>query len=90
VTIKGQSRLLIPKVATGVKQWHLRKESDFYPKAHFNYLMNTIPAGSDVSDNNSRSDNHRVGSVVIVIVMTIACTTISSSNTIITSFVLIH
>jgi len=48
INVKGQSRLLIPKVATGVKQWHLRKESDFYPKAHFNFLMNTIPDGSEV------------------------------------------
>jgi len=48
INVKGQSRLLIPKVATGVKQWHLRKESDFYPKAHFNFLMNSIPDGAEV------------------------------------------
>jgi hypothetical protein len=49
VTVGGKSRLLVPKLATGVKQWHLRPESDFYPKANFQNAVRSIPDGSDVS-----------------------------------------
>lgn len=41
-------RLVVPKLATGAKQWHLRKQSKFYPKANFINVVNTIPDGSDV------------------------------------------
>lgn len=42
------SRLLVPKLVTGLKQWHLRPESDFYPKEGFQRLIATIPERSDV------------------------------------------
>ena len=43
------SRLLVPKLITGLKQWHLRPESDFYPKEGFLRLISSIPEKSDVS-----------------------------------------
>jgi tetratricopeptide (TPR) repeat protein len=46
--IKGQGRLVVPKLVTGVKQWHLRKDSHFYPKSQFFAQVRTIPRGSDV------------------------------------------
>jgi hypothetical protein len=48
VTVAGQQRLLVPKLVTGVKQWHLRAESDFYPKANFFSAVDSIPDGADV------------------------------------------
>ena len=38
----------LSKCPTGVKAWHLRKESDFYPKYGFNKLAESIPRGSCV------------------------------------------
>jgi hypothetical protein len=43
-----QEIILIPKIVTGVKQWHLRPESNFYPKANFYNAVKTIPDGSEV------------------------------------------
>eukprot|EP01038_Epipyxis_sp_PR26KG_P007855 gene7855-10663_t len=48
VDLKGEKRLVIPKLTTGVKQWHLRAESNFYPKANFYNVINSIPDGSTV------------------------------------------
>jgi tetratricopeptide (TPR) repeat protein len=45
-----QSRLLIPKLVTGLKQWHLRPNSDFYPKEGFQRMVAGLPEGADVSD----------------------------------------
>jgi hypothetical protein len=39
---------LVPKLVTGLKQYHLRKESDFYPKAQFATLLKSIPDASEV------------------------------------------
>ena len=47
-TGKTEHRLLVPKLVTGVKQYHLRKDSDFYPKAQFAAMLKSIPDGSDV------------------------------------------
>jgi len=33
---------------TGLKTWHLRPSSDFYPKANFEAAMKTIPDGAPV------------------------------------------
>mmetsp|Transcript_21674 Transcript_21674/g.31092 ORF Transcript_21674/g.31092 Transcript_21674/m.31092 type:complete len:659 (+) Transcript_21674:511-2487(+) len=41
-------RLVVPKLVTGVKQWHLRADGDFYPKAHFQCTVDSIPNGSEV------------------------------------------
>jgi len=46
--VAGQRRLLLPRLVTGLKHWHLRKESTFYPKYHFSQAMESIPEGSDV------------------------------------------
>lgn len=48
IDYKGEKRTLIPKLATGVKCYHLRKESTFYPKKNFENVIDTIPKGSDV------------------------------------------
>jgi hypothetical protein len=45
-----ESRLLIPRLVTGLKQWHLRPDSDFYPKEGFQRLITGLPEGADVSD----------------------------------------
>lgn len=37
---------LVPKLVTGLKHWHLRPESDFYPKEIFNLTCASIPDGS--------------------------------------------
>mmetsp|Transcript_86982 Transcript_86982/g.130416 ORF Transcript_86982/g.130416 Transcript_86982/m.130416 type:complete len:837 (-) Transcript_86982:22-2532(-) len=47
VTIKEKKRLLVPKLVTGCKMWHLRKEAFFFPKANFDNIINTLPNGSD-------------------------------------------
>lgn len=41
-------RLVIPKLVTGVKCWHLRPESKFYPKENFLQTIASIPIGSEV------------------------------------------
>jgi tetratricopeptide (TPR) repeat protein len=48
LAVKGIQRMLIPKLVTGLKQWHLRKQSDFYPKAHFWNTIKTIPDRAEV------------------------------------------
>lgn len=40
--------LLTPRLVTGVKHWHLRQESDFYPKKNFLTAIESIPEGSEV------------------------------------------
>ena len=32
----------------GLKHWHLRKESDFYPKAQFQTVTKALPEGATV------------------------------------------
>ena len=49
LTLRGEKRLVVPKLVTGVKQWHLRPESDFYTKESFQRTVAGIPARSDVS-----------------------------------------
>ena len=44
----SQPRILIPKLVTGVKQWHLRKDSMFYTKETFKRNLASIPDGSEV------------------------------------------
>ena len=46
--LAGCPRLVVPKLVTGVKHWHLRPESDFYPKFNFRQAVASIPDGSDV------------------------------------------
>jgi tetratricopeptide (TPR) repeat protein len=37
-----------PLLVTGLKAWHLRDESNFYPKMNFYNAMKCLPSGSDV------------------------------------------
>lgn len=46
---KGTLKRLVPKLVTGLKQWHLNPSSNFYPKENFNQVMASIPNASDVS-----------------------------------------
>jgi len=46
--VHGTPRLICPRLATGVKQWHMRKESRFYPKTHFYNMIHSIPDGAEV------------------------------------------
>jgi hypothetical protein len=41
-------RLLIPKLVTGCKHWHLRPESSFYPKTNFVNVVKSIPHNAEV------------------------------------------
>lgn len=43
IQVHGQSTLLRPALVTGLKHWHLRKESTFYPKLHFWRVLESIP-----------------------------------------------
>ena len=45
---KCNNRWIQPLLVTGLKAWHLREESEFYPKKNFNNAMQCIPAGTDV------------------------------------------
>lgn len=48
--IKGRHKpcLLVPKLVTGLKCWHLREDSSFFPKKNFEYALKSIPNGSSV------------------------------------------
>ncbi|CAK4369876.1 unnamed protein product [Aphanomyces euteiches] len=48
VSVHGQEHFLCPALVTGLKHWHLRKESNFYPKANFFNMVKTIPSGASV------------------------------------------
>eukprot|EP00903_Cladosiphon_okamuranus_P013727 g12780.t1 len=48
VTIGGRPRVLRPALVTGLKHWHLRPESNFYPKKNFESMMRKVPKGSAV------------------------------------------
>eukprot|EP00210_Caulerpa_lentillifera_P000869 g840.t1 len=48
VEVFGKEHVLVPKLVTGCKVWHLRKESRFYPKAGFAKVMESIPNHSSV------------------------------------------
>ncbi len=48
ITVRGRLRLLVPALVTGLKAWHLRPESVFYPKVNFNSVVSSIPDGAEV------------------------------------------
>ncbi len=48
ISWRGERRILFPKVVTGLKCFHMRPESDFYPKTNLFAALETIPRGSDV------------------------------------------
>jgi hypothetical protein len=43
-------RLFVPRLVTGIKQWHLRPQGVFYPKTGFQHTIENTPAGADVSN----------------------------------------
>ena len=45
---RGKQHLLRPVLVTGLKTWHLRPASEFYPKANFEAAMKIIPDGAPV------------------------------------------
>lgn len=44
----GHNRILRPMLVTGLKCWHMRPESRFYPKANLHNVLSRIPHGADV------------------------------------------
>jgi tetratricopeptide (TPR) repeat protein len=46
LSLNGEDRLLVPKLVTGLKCWHLRPKSSFFPKKNFEYVMKSIPNNS--------------------------------------------
>eukprot|EP00897_Mesotaenium_endlicherianum_P005888 jgi/Mesen1/5327/ME000266S04514 len=48
VHLRGQERLVTPLLVTGLKAWHLRDASVFYPKVAFWNVMNRVPRGSQL------------------------------------------
>jgi len=40
--------MLVPRLVTGVKHWHLRQDSDFYPRVNFLSALKSIPEGAEV------------------------------------------
>jgi hypothetical protein len=45
---KGEERLIVPKLVTGVKCWHLRPSSTFFTKKTMESVMKNIPSGATV------------------------------------------
>jgi tetratricopeptide (TPR) repeat protein len=48
ITLRGKPYLLVCGVVTGLKIWHLRESSDFYPKHLYHRITSAIPAASRV------------------------------------------
>jgi hypothetical protein len=48
LTIHGKKLLLHSALVTGLKHWHLRPSSRFYPKANFHEVVSKIPAGASI------------------------------------------
>lgn len=46
--MQGHKRMLVPKLVTGLKIWHLRPDSTFYTKAAWNFMKGSIPEHSQV------------------------------------------
>ncbi|GAM29273.1 hypothetical protein SAMD00019534_124490 [Acytostelium subglobosum LB1] len=47
-TIDGKPRLFHPLLTTGLKMWHLRPSSKFFPKFNFYAVTCTAPKGSEI------------------------------------------
>ena len=48
VDFLGEQHLLVPRLVTGCKIWHLREASEFFPKYNFEHAVKAIPDGSPV------------------------------------------
>jgi tetratricopeptide (TPR) repeat protein len=48
IMFKGQLHQMVPLLVTGLKIWHLRPQSTFYPKVNFYNVMKKVPPGSNI------------------------------------------
>ena len=48
VAFRGEPHLLVPRLVTGCKIWHLREKSAFFPKYNFEHAVKNIPEGAPV------------------------------------------
>ena len=48
VRVGGRDRIIVPRLVTGLKCWHLRPGSRFFPKRNFESVVRGIPNGSTV------------------------------------------
>ena len=48
VSYAGSPHLLVPRLVTGCKIWHLREASDFFPRYNFDAAVKSIPDGAPV------------------------------------------
>lgn len=49
IKMKEEWHILIPKLTTGIKHWHLRPSSEFYTKYNLMYALQSIPVNSKVA-----------------------------------------
>lgn len=49
VQLRGQARVLVPRLVTGLKIWHMRQAGIFYPKHSFLTTMANLPDGAQVT-----------------------------------------
>ncbi|KYQ91459.1 hypothetical protein DLAC_08426 [Tieghemostelium lacteum] len=48
IEVNGEKRLFHPLLTTGLKMWHLRPESRFFPKLNFYNVTTKAPKGSEI------------------------------------------
>lgn len=48
ITVQDSAYIIFPVLSTGTKIWHLRSESNFYPKVNFHFAVQNIPDSSPV------------------------------------------
>merc|ERR1712159_897325 len=48
INIQGKPTLIVNKLITGLKIWHLRDVCNFYTKKQFENAMRNVPRGADV------------------------------------------
>jgi len=48
IQFQGEERALLPLLVTGLKIWHLRAESRFFPKNNFYNVIKKVPDGSEI------------------------------------------
>lgn len=53
VELRGEARVLVPRLVTGLKIWHMRQAGIFYPKHSFLTTMANLPDGAQVSPCNA-------------------------------------
>ena len=51
--VRGQCRVLVPRLVTGLKIWHMREAGIFYPKHSFLTTCANLPDAAQVLDHSS-------------------------------------